>query len=332
MISRLRITTVLTVVAMLLAGNCVSPAFGQERTTQQVTPQSPPALDGIQIDRNVVFGMYGGLALLMDVYHPAKANGYGAIYIEGSGWSMPASYSAPALKNLSRSGVSPFVRILVQAGYTVFSIDHRAAPRFHYPAQIEDAQRAVRYIRFHAKDFGINSAHIAAVGYSSGAHLASLLGLLDGAGKPADRDPVERESARVECVIAGGTPAGLVPAPGYANPEGFSLLSGLIGETVQAPIEPGSSVYEKLMNASPVHYVKAGAPPFLLIHGDADELVPYANAEALRGLLEKVGVPVRVITVKGGTHGSTVMEHNGEYAADMVRWLDQYLRMISSGQ
>jgi acetyl esterase/lipase len=332
MFSLRRITVLFTLALLLLAGNFAVKGLPQQGVPQQGTPQSTPALEGVQIDRNVVFGMYGGLALLMDVYHPAKPNGFGAIYIEGSGWTIPSGYGAPALKNFSRTSVSPYVRIMVMAGYTVFSIDHRAAPIFHYPAQIEDAQRAVRYIRFHAKDYAIDPAHIGAAGYSSGAHLASLLGLLDGAGKPADRDPVNRESARVQCVIAGGMPAALVPAADYANPEGFNLLSGLIGEAVQQPVTPGSSVYQKLMDASPIQYVKAGVAPFLLIHGDADELVPYADAEAMRILFVKSGVPVKVITVKGGTHGSTVMDHNAEYGPEMVRWLDQYLRGVAPGQ
>jgi dipeptidyl aminopeptidase/acylaminoacyl peptidase len=124
-------------------------------------------------------------------------------------------------------------------------------------------------------------------------------------------------------------PAALVPAADYANPAGFNLLSGLIGETVKQPVTPGSSVYQKLMDASPIQYVKAGAAPFLLIHGDADELVPYANADTMRIMFEKVAVPVHVITVKGGTHGTTVMDHNAEYAPEIVRWLDQYLRGIA---
>jgi acetyl esterase/lipase len=190
----------------------------------------------------------------------------------------------------------------------------------------------VRYIRFHAKDYAIDAAHIGAAGYSSGAHIASLLGLLDGAGYPSDRDPVNHESARVQCVIAGGMPAALVPAADYANPAGFNLLSGLIGETVQQAVTRGTPVYQRLMDASPIQYVKVGAAAFLLIHGDADELVPYADAEAMRILFEKNDVPAKVITVKGGTHTSTVMDHNAEYAPEMVRWLDKYLRGIASGQ
>jgi acetyl esterase/lipase len=304
--------------------------FATRLPAQQPAPVpqqiSSPILD--HIDRNVIFGMYSGLALLMDVYRPAKPNGFGAIYIEGSGWTSSLNYGAPPLKNLA--GLSGYVRILVEGGYTVFKIDHRATPRFHYPAQIEDAQRAVRYIRFHAKDYGIDPARIAAVGYSSGAHLASLLGLLDGAGTSTDRDPVNHESARVQCVIAGGTPASLIPFPGYTNQEGDNFLSWLIGETVHGEVPPGTPVFDKLTEASPLHYVKEGAAPFLLIHGDADSLVPYGNVVALQQALEKANVPVKVVTVRGGTHTSVITEHLPEYGPELIPWLDKYLRNVAS--
>ncbi len=311
------------ILILLWASPAALPAQAPGQAPGQSAQQnSSAALE--KVDRNVIFGMYSGLALLMDVYHPARPNGYGAIYVEGSGWTSSLNYGATPLKNFA--GLSGYVRLLVEGGYTVFKIDHRATPRFVYPAQIEDAQRAVRYVRFHAKEYSIDPAHIAAVGYSSGAHLASLLGLLEGAGNAADRDPVNRESARVQCVIAGGTPAYLVPFPGYENQEGDNFLSWLIGETVKGVVTQGTPVFDKLTEASPIHYVKVGAPPFLLIHGDADTLVPYGNAEALRQALEKVNAPVRVITVKGGTHTSVIGAQLTEYGAELVPWLEKYLR------
>jgi acetyl esterase/lipase len=321
LLRRVLIVAVAATVAVL----CVS-AFGIPAHAQQAASQGSTSSVESQIDRNVVFGMYGGLALLMDVYHPANPNGFGAIFIPGSGWRMPAGYGAHPLKNPAH-GEFAYVRILVHAGYTVFIIDHRAAPIFHYPAQIEDAQRGVRFIRFHAKEYGIDPAHIAAVGASSGAHLASLLGLLDGAGTPADRDPVNQESARVQCVVAEGIPADLVPKQGKAyDPLDFTRMSDFIGETVSSPVDPSSPVYKKLEEASPVHYIKQGAPPFLLIHGDADETVPIAIAEEMRELLEKAGVPVKMVVVKGGAHGPTAWERSSEYSAAIVEWLNKYLR------
>ncbi len=151
-----------------------------------------------RIESNRVYGMYSGLALLMDVHRPEKSNGYGIVQINGSGWHRPMSYDAVPLKDGPQT--SMYAAPLVEAGYTVFSINHRAAPRFQYPAAVEDAQRAVRYVRFHAEEFGIRPDRIGAVGGSSGGHLVSLLGVLDGWGDPEDPDPVNRESAKVQCV------------------------------------------------------------------------------------------------------------------------------------
>ena len=141
--------------------------------------------------------MYSGLALLMDVHHPEKPNGYGLVLIPGSGWHTSQAYDARPLKD-GPSAIFVSVPPLLNAGYTLFLINHRSAPRFRYPAAVEDVQRAVRFVRFHAKEYGISAERVGAVGYSSGAHLAALLGLLDGAGNPADLDPVNRVSARVQ--------------------------------------------------------------------------------------------------------------------------------------
>lgn len=267
--------------------------------------------------------MYSGLALLMDVYRPEKPNGYGAIFIEGSGWSSSPEYGARELKDGPEQW-SALAQPLIRAGYTIFAINHRAAPRFHSPAQVEDAQRAVRFVRFHARQYGVNAARIGAVGYSSGAHLAMLLGLIDGAGNSDDRDPVQRVSARVQCVIGGGTPSDL----GHVgnNPAALALLSAFLGERVPPDPPQGSAVYRKLEQLSPMHFVKAGDPPILLIHGDADELVPYEASLAFQAKLEAAHVPVKLITVKGGTHNSVVQLQSDEYAGAIVQWMDENLR------
>src|SRR5205809_1693171 len=77
-----------------------------------------------RVDRNVVYGMYSGTALLLDVHYPAKPNGFGVIFIPGSGWSAPLGYAAPPLKESDQVGM--YVPSLTEAGYTVFAITHRA--------------------------------------------------------------------------------------------------------------------------------------------------------------------------------------------------------------
>jgi len=146
-----------------------------------------------RIEKNVVYGMYSGSALLLDVHYPAKANGFGVLFIPGSGWNAPLGYAAPPLKESPQ--VAMYVPSLLQAGYTVFALTHRATPTFRYPAPLEDVQRAVRFIRHNASTFGIDAARIGGAGGSSGAHLISLLATMDGTGDPSDPDATNRESA-----------------------------------------------------------------------------------------------------------------------------------------
>src|SRR5262247_2539518 len=176
------------------------------------------------VEKNVVFGMYSGLALLMDVYRPVQSNGVGLIVIQGSGWYMPQRYDAPALKD--GEFTVAYGRRFAEAGYTAFVINHRAAPRFRYPAPLEDAQRAVRFIRHNAGAYAIDGRRLGAWGASSGGHLAALLGTLDGAGNPNDSDPVNRESAKVQTVVA------LFPATDLASltsPRGATAVVALMG-------------------------------------------------------------------------------------------------------
>src|SRR6266508_3239903 len=106
-----------------------------------------------QVEKNVVYGMHSGLALLMDIYQPTERKGYGVVYINGSGWHAPLACDAGQLKETPLG--MPYIEAMQTAGYTVFAINHRQAPRFRYPAAVEDAQRAVRFVRHHAAPFGI---------------------------------------------------------------------------------------------------------------------------------------------------------------------------------
>jgi acetyl esterase/lipase len=276
------------------------------------------ALAGAEIktERNIIYGMYSGLALLMDVYTPEKPNGYGIVFIAGSGWHAPLPYSAQPLKDSGQ--VQPYMKALVGAGYTVFAIDHRAAPRFHYPAAVEDAQRAVRFVRYHAPRYGIDPDRIGAAGGSSGGHLVSMLGVLDGKRDTQDADPINRLSAKVLCVVARAAPSDLV-----------GLQSTGTGATVSSFLDTASA-----RDASPVNYVSADDPPILLMHGDKDATVPFAQSELMQAALEKAGVPVKLLRVPGGAHGPNFpgATNAPDYLGEMVRWFDRYLRKNGSPQ
>ncbi len=249
----------------------------------------------VRIDTNVVYATYSGLALLMHVHRPQMPNGYGLVLVPGSGWHVAQTYDALLIKD---SGSSLFVSIprLLQAGYTLFVVNHRAAPRFRYPAALEDVQRAVRFVRFHAADYSINADRIGAVGYSSGAHLALLLGVLDDAPKTEDPDPVNRVSNRVQCVVVSAAPTDLESKASDPN------VVSLIGTPLQLTGQIDPVAAKAYRAASPVNYVSKSSPPMLLIHGDADETVPFQQAELMIAAAKKVGTNIRLVRVPGGRH------------------------------
>jgi acetyl esterase/lipase len=271
----------------------------------------------VNVERNVLYGMYSGLALLMDVYRPERPNGLGLVHISGSGWTAPLSLDARQLKEASHVEIEALP--LVEAGYTVCSINHRATPRFPYPAAVEDAQRAVRFLRHHAAAYGIDPDRIGAIGGSSGGHLVSMLGVLDGSGDSEDESPVNRESANVQCVVARAAPTSFLAMPGW----GAAAL--FLGASLRPDSDPGSVEHRRAAAASPITHVTAGAPPFLLVHGDADDTVPIAQSDAMAAALERAGVPVKLIRVPGGRHGPALVA-DPAIAADIRAWFDTHLK------
>jgi acetyl esterase/lipase len=288
-----------------------------------------------RVDKNVVFGMYSGAALLMDVYHPLQSNGLGLLVIQGSAWYSPQRYDAPALKDDTFAAI--YGRRFAEAGYTAFVINHRAAPRFRHPAPIEDAQRAVRFIRHNAGAYAIDGRRLGAWGASSGGHLAALLGTLDGAGDPHDADPVNRESAKVQAV------ATLFPAtdlPSLTTRRGTAAVVALMGfshppDPSNAPpglIRPDEPEIKAYRDASPTTHVTPDDAPFLLMHGDADDVVPLQQSEIMERKLTAAGVPVRLIRVPGGQHGPYFLffgkdePRRPDDIGEALKWFDRYLK------
>lgn len=276
------------------------------------------------VQSNVVYGMYSGAALLMDVYLPASPNGYGLIHINGSGWHTPEGYGAKQLK----SPRGPILTMLAEAGFTVFTINHRAAPTFRYPAAVHDAQRAVRYVRHHANEYGIRPDRLGAIGGSSGGHLVALLGVLDGAGKIDALDPVETESAKVQCVVAIAPATALLKfkaAPAEGVVTSFMGLSSwyaqdwIADSRVIRPAQP--NVKAAFERASPITHVSSDDAPFLLIHGDQDDIIPVEQSKLMKAELEAAGVPARLLLARGVTH----FIRSWDYIADISAWFDAHL-------
>lgn len=282
----------------------------------QISLTAQPELENAAaVDRNVIYGMYSGLALVMDVYYPSESNGHGVIQISGSGWTRPLGYDARVLSH--QSHVKNDGEPLLAAGYTVFAISHRATPRFQYPSQVEDAQRAVRYVRFHAERFGINPDRIGALGGSSGGHLVSMLGVLDGDENRPDQSPINQVSAKVQCVVARAAPSNFI------NGQDASYFVGV--REKERTVE-GSVEYQIASEASPITHVTADDAPILLVHGDADPTVDFSQSEIMYAKLQSAGVPTELVRVKKGGHGFNYGGHRPpNIDQTQIAWLDKHL-------
>ena len=280
-----------------------------------------------RIVHNVVYGMYSGLALLMDVHYPVSANGIGLIFIPGSGWRAPLTLDARPLKENTEGEV--YAAPLVAAGYTVFTINHRASPRFQYPAAVEDAQRAVRFIRYNATDFGIDPHRIGALGGSSGGYLATLLGVLDDGDNTIGDSPINQVSAKVQAVVARGAGTDFRSCCGGDFPTRYvGAVSAFLGYTLQPNTDTNSPESQRYAEASSITHVSSDDAPLLMLHGEADDIVPLAQAESMQQAFVAAGVPVSLFRIPGGGHDDTFggVPNPPDYIGAMVTWFDRYLR------
>ncbi len=186
-------------------------------------------------------------------------------------------------------------------GYAVASINYRLSQHAPFPAQIEDCKAAVRWLRAHADEYRLDGERFAAWGPSAGGHLASMLGAA-GHAKQFDVGENLGFSSSVQCVVDWFGPTDFLQMDAYRLPEGMqhdpadSPESELVGGSIQE--NP-----EKVQAANPVNYVTPDAPPFLIIHGDHDPLVPHQQSMLLADALAAAGVECIFYTVVGGGHG-----------------------------
>src|SRR6202163_2231463 len=212
------------------------------------------AFAGAKSEDGIVYGEAGGEQLTMDYYPAAGPAPHPiAIIIHGGGFVGGIS------KNNSEAYCADF---LAPAGYAVFSINYRLAPKYPYPAMVEDVERAIRYIRHNAKTWKADPKRIALVGGSAGGYLSYMVGILQAPGIAGSKDPVDRTSARVQAVVT------LFGPSDFRGSEPSSGLKALLGPLIE---QKGADA--ALAEASPVMHISSAAPPFLLIHGDKDQSV-----------------------------------------------------------
>jgi acetyl esterase/lipase len=276
--------------------------------------------------REVIYGRKDGMALTMIVATPkGKSNGKSIIQVISSGYISDMRYW-----NEQQA------KLFVANGYVVFAVAHGSQPRYTLPDAIGDIQRAVRFIKYHASEYGIDSGKIGITGSSSGANLALLAGLMDGTGDPKSDDPVDHLSGKANAVACWAPPTDLLdwrwmgdnvlnsgifekypyfnPAVDFKHQDTISFKFVSITDTVVRN--------QILKNLSPVNYVSNDDPPVLTLHGDKDETVPIRQSEILIAALKQVGVTGRLVIAPGADHRSIPPNANQAYAD----WFNQYLK------
>jgi acetyl esterase/lipase len=255
--------------------------------------------DGVRHFSGVTYAVAVGYRpLQLDLWVPdSPAPAPLVVYVHGGGFMFGDRRYLP---ETLRPG--QLFEALVAAGLAVATIDYRHALEAPFPAQLHDAKAAVRYLRAHAQDLGISTERIGVMGESAGAHIAALVGLT--AHRPDLEGPhgVVGPSSAVDVVVDWYGPADLGTMPRVQLPP--AIAAKLPPEMATPPEEHLTRGLEgaALADASPVTHVTAGAPPFLLVHGTADWLVPYAQSEQLAAALRDAGVPVDLVPVEGAEH------------------------------
>jgi acetyl esterase/lipase len=240
-----------------------------------------PALQP-SVTTDVVYGHKDGLALTFDVHRPAQPNGAGVIAIVSGGWQSSVEMSRLIVDGY----LSP---LLNQKGFTVFAVRHGSSPRYPMSAIVADMRRSVRFIRQQAGEYGIDPNRIGVYGGSAGGQLALLLGTTADSGDPSASDAVLRESSRIAAVVAYFPPTDLSRWGTQRIRQAFAAMRLTDAEAAEY---------------SPIRFVSPGAAPSLIVHGDADPVVPMVEGETMHGALTKAGVPASFIRIEGAGHGS----------------------------
>lgn len=256
----------------------------------------------LRITPDVVYGHKDGMALTFDVLKPKEQNGAGVLFMVSGGW-----YS----KWREPEATAGQFDDLLQKGFTMFIVRHGSAPKYTVPEAIADVRRAVRYVRQNAERFGVDAERLGVCGGSAGGHLSLVLGTTGDDGNPKSLDPLLRVSSRVAAVVAYYPPTYLEP---WTKPESRYYQQF-----------PALRFDSKLAGAcSPLSQVTADDAPALMIHGDADKLVPIDHSEKIQAAFEKAGVESRLLTIPGAAHGYRGADAKKAREARLA-WFEKYL-------
>lgn len=262
-----------------------------------------------KVINDVVYGKVGSRELHLDIVIPkdgiAKPHPC-VVWIHGGGWSK-GSYKQNRAAWLAGKG------------YVAASVEYRLTGEAVFPAQITDCKAAIRFLRAHAREYGIDPKRIGAWGSSAGGHLVALLGTTGGVKELEGNAGNAGVSSAVQAVCDFFGPTNLVIDKWADPPAAVTALLG--GSPKDKP--------ELARLASPVKFVDPKDPPFLIVHGEQDKVVPISQSEQLYEALKKAGVDVTFVRVKNAGHGFTpvgMAPHLEEINAQVLAFFDKHLK------
>lgn len=290
-----------------------SPAPTEAPTPRATDTPIPTVTPTPHIEYDVTYCTINDIALKLDLYFPAARQATPApvlVNIHGGSWSGG---------DKRRSDSAADIAELVARGYLIAVVNYRLAPTHKFPAQIQDVKCAVRFLRANAARYHLDPNRIGAWGCSAGGHLVSLLGVTD---KNAGWDNVgeyREQSSRIQAAVPLCAPADITLYDAVARAD---MLRRVFGS--QTGINPA------LVRASPTTYVTQDDPPFLILQGDQDHIIPLAQGQALHDKLIAAGGYARIVTVRDGEHcfpdAPTMSPTRAEITQLIADFFDQALR------
>lgn len=276
----------------------------------------------VTVKEDVIYGRKHGIALTMDVFTPkANRNGAGVIMVVSGGF-----FSSKEAINRA------FFNDMLTRGYVVFAVVHGSQPKYTIPEIVDDMIRAVRFIRFHAREYDVDPERLGIMGASAGGHLSLMMGCASREGNPSARDPVDRVSSKIAAVGCFFPPTDFL---NYGKEGEVALGTGILqgfwpafdfqtldGKRGFIPVDDMEKRKEVGKQISPVYHVTRNSAPSLIIHGDADKLVPIQQAELILARFKENNVPCELVVKPGKAHGWAGIDKDITIIAD---WFDKHL-------
>ena len=260
---------------------------------------------------DVIYGRKFGTALTLDVFQPEKTNGAGIVFMVSGGF-----FSSHEAIN------AQFYRPFLDRGYVVFAVVHGSQPKFTIPEITQDIHRAVRFIRHNAAGYGVDPHRLGITGASAGGHLTLTMATQGTRGDSSAKDPVDRESSEVEAAACFFPPTDFL---NYSKPGEDAVGVGTLKDFKPAfgPRSDSAEDRQKLgKEISPIYFVHSNMPPILIIHGDADKLVPIYQARIFVEKCEQSGSKAKLVVKEGKDHGWPDIGSDLKTLAD---WFDEHL-------